>query len=73
MQVLLYGIDVFSSQWYGWIFILCYTHLKLALLLHKQGLVATGVGTTVIFKDHLMENEEKPSFRKRYSIFFGEV
>ena len=31
-----------------WLYSLpCYTHLKLALLLHKQGLVATGVATTV--------------------------
>ena len=30
------------------IFILCYTHLKLALLFHKQDLAATGVGTTVV-------------------------
>ena len=41
------GINAFSSQWCGCIFILCYTHLKLALLLHKQGLVATGVATTI--------------------------
>ena len=28
-----------SSQWCGCIFILCYTHLKLALLLHKTVLM----------------------------------
>ena len=42
------GINASVSQWCGYIFILCYTHLKLALLLHKQGLVATGVATTVV-------------------------
>ena len=41
------GINSSSSQWCGCIFILSYTHLNLALLLHKQGLVATGVATTV--------------------------
>ena len=48
LKVLVFGINVSSSQWCGWIFTLCYTHLKLALLLYKQGLVATGVGTTVM-------------------------
>ena len=48
LKVLVCGINAFSSQWCGCIFILCYTHLNLALLLHKQGLVATGVGTTVV-------------------------
>ena len=47
LKVLVCGINSSSSQWCGYIFMLCYTHLKLALLLHKQGLVATGVGTTV--------------------------
>ena len=47
MKMLVCGINASNSQWCGWIFILCYTHRKLALLLHKQGLVATGVGTTV--------------------------
>ena len=47
LKVLVCGINASTSQWYGCIFILCYTHLKLALLLHKQGLVATGVATIV--------------------------
>ena len=47
MKVLECGINASSSQWCGCIFILCYTHLKLALLLNKQDLVATGVATTV--------------------------
>ena len=42
------GINASSSQWCGCIFILCHTYLKLELLLHKQGLVATGVATTVV-------------------------
>ena len=45
--MLICGNNSFGVQWCGYIFILCYTHLKLALLLHKQDLVATGVGTTV--------------------------
>ena len=47
LKVLLCGIYASSSQWCGCIFILCHTHLKLALLLHKQGFVATEVATTV--------------------------
>ena len=35
LKVLMCGIDAFSPQWCGSIFIWCYTHLKLALLLHK--------------------------------------
>ena len=43
------GINASGSQWCGCIFMLCYTHLKMALLLYKQGLVATGIATTVDF------------------------
>ena len=46
-KVLVCGINASISQRCGSIFILSYNHLNLALLLHKQGLVATGVGTTV--------------------------
>ena len=48
--MLVCGIDASSSQWCSCISIFCYIHLKLALLLHKQGLVATGVATTVFTK-----------------------
>ena len=51
LKVLLCGINASRSQWCGCIFILCYTHLKSALLLHKQGLVATGIATTVGMKN----------------------
>ena len=34
-------------------FLLSYIHLNLALLLHKQVLVATGVATTVVAIDYL--------------------
>ena len=47
LKVLVCGINASGSQWCGCTFILCYTHLNLALLLYKQGLVATGVGITV--------------------------
>ena len=40
---------------------MCYTHLKLALLLHKQGLVATGVGTTAIVQ--VIDGEREHCFR----------
>ena len=49
LKVLVCGINGSSSQWCGCIFILCYIHLKLALLLNKKGLVATGVATTVLY------------------------
>ena len=35
LKVLVGGIDAFSPLWSGCIFVLCYTHMKLALLLHK--------------------------------------
>ena len=35
LKVLVSGINAFSPQWCGCIFVLCYTHMKLALLLHK--------------------------------------
>ena len=38
LKVLVCGIDAFSPQWCGSIFMWCYTHLKLALLLHKTAL-----------------------------------
>ena len=43
----MYGINAFSYHWSGCIFIMCYTHLKLALLLHKTVLVNFPIGTTV--------------------------
>ena len=50
LKVLVCGVNASGSQWCGCIFILCYTHLKLALLFHKQGLVATGVAIIVYGK-----------------------
>ena len=47
LKVLVCVINASSSQWCGYIFMLYYNHLNLALLLHKQGLVATRGGTTV--------------------------
>ena len=47
LKVLVCGINAFSSQWCGCIFILCYTHLKLALLLHKTAIVNFLMSTTV--------------------------
>ena len=47
LKVLVGGINASSSQWCGSIFIMCYTHLKLALLLHKTVLVNSPIGTTV--------------------------
>ena len=47
LKMLVCRINASSSQLCGCIFLLSYIHLNLALLLHKQGLVATGVATTV--------------------------
>ena len=38
LKVLMCGIDAWGAQWRSCIFILCYTYLKLALLLHKTAL-----------------------------------
>ena len=35
MKVLMCGIDASSPQWCSCIFMICYTHLNLAILLHK--------------------------------------
>ena len=43
-SIFIYDIGLISR----YNFLLCYIHLKLALLFHKQGLVATGIATTVI-------------------------
>ena len=47
LKVLVCGINAFSSKWHGFIFILCYTHLNLALLLHKTVLVTFLLASTV--------------------------
>ena len=39
LKVLMCGINAFSPQWCGCIFILYYSHLNSALLLHKTVLV----------------------------------
>ena len=41
------GIIAFGAQWCGYIFILYYTHLKLALLLHKTVLLTFLLASTV--------------------------
>ena len=48
LKVLVCGMNAFSPKWCGYIFTLCYTHLKLALLLHKTVLVNSQRSTTVI-------------------------
>ena len=45
------GIDAFSPQWYGSIFIWCYTYLKLALLLHKAATAKYILHRTVWFQE----------------------
>ena len=47
LKELVSGINAYSYQWCGCIFMMCYTHLKLALLLHKTVLVNFPIGTTV--------------------------
>ena len=38
LKVLMCDIDASGAQWCGYVFIFCYTHLKLALLLDKTAL-----------------------------------
>ena len=47
LKVLMCGINSQSHQWRGCIFILCYTHLKLELLLHKIIFVTFLLASTV--------------------------
>ena len=46
LKVLMCGINGFSYQWFGCIYILCYNHLNLALLLRKTVLVNFPIGTS---------------------------
>ena len=48
MKVLMCGIVAYGAHWHGYIFILCYTHLKLALLLHKTKPVTFLLASTVV-------------------------
>ena len=47
LKVLVCGMNTSSPKWCGYIFTLCYTHLKLALLLHKTVLKMFLLGSTV--------------------------
>ena len=47
LKVLMCRINALDVQRCGYIFILCYTHLKLALLLHKTELVTFLLASTV--------------------------
>ena len=55
LKVLVCDINAFSSLWCGCIFILCYTHLNLALLYHIQGFVNAQMVTTVTHEKHGLE------------------
>ena len=57
LKVLVGGINAPSSRWCGCIFIMCYSRLKFALLLHKTVLVNFQIGTTL--------------FKRCYSYMFG--
>ena len=48
LKVQMCGINFSGAQWCGYILISCYTHLKLALLLHKTEVVMFILGSTVI-------------------------
>ena len=56
LKVLVCGIDAFSPQWCGSIFIWCYTHLKLALLLHKTATAKYILHRTVL--SQVSENQK---------------
>ena len=47
LKVLVCGINAYSFQLHGCIFMLCYTHLNLAFLLHKTVIVTFLLGSTV--------------------------
>ena len=55
----MFGINTYSSQWCGFIFILCCTHLNSALLLQKTFLVKFLIGATVQLA---AMNQERSSF-----------
>ena len=59
LKVLVGSINAFGSQWCGCIVIMCYTCLKLALLLHETILVNFPIDTTVrlmlIFSEHFQK------------------
>ena len=48
LKVLVCGINAYSFKLHGCIFMFCYTHLNLALSLHKTVLVTFLLGSTVI-------------------------
>ena len=47
--MLVSGVDAFSPLWCGYIFVLCYTHLKLALLHHKTATAKYILHSTVVY------------------------
>ena len=47
LKVLVCGINAYSFQLHVCIFMLCYTHLNLALLFHKTELVTFFLASTV--------------------------
>ena len=49
LKALMCGINASRGQGHGHMFTMCHTSLKMALLLHKVGLVKTVVQTTVPF------------------------
>ena len=50
LKVLMCGMNACGAQWHGNIFILQYTFLKMALLLHKTALVNFPMATTVFLR-----------------------
>ena len=70
LKVLMGGINAFSSQWCGCIFIMCYTLLKLVLLLHETVPLNFPSGTTVcVF--HGIEDIKNPQFDGSLVVQFG--
>ena len=56
LKVLVCGINAYSFQLHGFIFMLCYTHLNLAFLLHKTVLVTFLLGSTVSTTKYYVSN-----------------
>ena len=65
LKMLVFCNDASSFQWYGFIFILCDTHVKLALLLDKPVLVNFPIDTTVVSEIWRWKVDDVKSFSEQ--------
>ena len=74
--MLVCGIDASSTKWCDYIFVMCYTHLKLTLLLHITVLVNFPIGTSVLalYCDNFATNQRGGGARKKLvTMYFSKV